>query len=146
MKEINAVERCSRRYKNAVSDLKDLKPIHHSYIFAICNHPGSTQDELSDFISVDKSNITRNLAFLEDGGYIRRIPQKDDKRKILVYPTDKMKEVFPDVLKISKEWNSLLLSNLTDGEKEILSVLLEKLSVNAKFALKSISKGGKSEI
>ncbi|GAA0357574.1 MarR family transcriptional regulator [Alkalibacterium iburiense] len=135
MRYISRTSRLSELYRNEKLKEYGLGGIHHTYILNICRHPGVTQDELADLIFVNKSNVTRQLAILEKKGYVNRQPSPSDKRKLLVYPTAKTKAVYPEVVKVLKEWNQIILKNLSEEEQAIVGNALKNMMSQAKEAV-----------
>ena len=132
MRQINVISRCGARYRTEKFRPLGLCAPHHSYILNVCTHPGISQEQLAEHICVDKSNVTRQLARLEEGGYVERRQNPADRRSVLVYPTQKALDALPEVRKTVTEWNDYLLSDLTEEERETLSALLDRLSARAK--------------
>ena len=89
MRQINVISRCGGRFRTEKLKEFGLCAPHHSYILNICNHPGISQEQLAEHICVDKSNVTRQLAYLENEGYVERKQSETDRRVTLVYPTEK---------------------------------------------------------
>ena len=130
MRNINVIYRCGAINRKQKSK-EDLDGIYHSYIIAIFHHPGFSQDKLSRFICVSKSSVTRHLAFLEERGYIVRC-QGEDKREMLVFPTEKLEKAYAETHAISKEWREKITADLSDKEKEIAASVLEKMACAAR--------------
>lgn len=137
MKYINRIHRCSGQYRSMRLTGTDLNSHQHIYIFHICRNVGISQYELSKRICINKSNVTRQLSILEKNEYIIRQSDENDHRIMRVYPTDKAKKLYPDVLRIMAEWNNLLLAELSDSEKEQFITLLERLTNKAIDAISS---------
>ena len=80
MRKINLVSRCQTLY--LADQLRDtgIGPCHHSYLLTIARRPGISQEELAKEICVNKSSVARNLANLENQGYIERKSSPQDKR------------------------------------------------------------------
>ena len=57
-------------------------------IHAVRHHPGITQTELAAMLNSDKPAIARRTASLERKGYLRRVPNPEDGRSQLLYPTE----------------------------------------------------------
>ena len=87
-----------------------------------------TQDWLARHLCVNKSSVTRHLTKLEQKGYIERRVCEEDKRELLVYPTEKMLAIRDEVARITKEWNALLFEGLTEDEMRIFDEIMEKLT------------------
>ena len=137
MKNINTVSRCITLFRaDRVQDC-ELSPYHHGYIFALCRDPGVPQDRLAQELCINKSNVTRTLATLEEQGFVERRHSETDKRVILVYPTEKMLAILPAVKKIANEWNEYLSADLTEEERELFQKTLEKISARAQTYIDS---------
>lgn len=131
MRKINILSRSEGVYRTDKLDIPELKGWHHSYILAICNNPGLTQDELARHISVNKSNVARNLTYLEENDYVRREVCKTDRRITNVFPTEKMHKLFPKVKQITMDWNNYLAEGISKNEFEQFTSILEKLTEKA---------------
>ncbi len=132
MRMMNIISRCEGLYRTDKLKGTDLNAVHHSYIFAICKHPGISQDELARHICINKSNVTRNLAYLEQKGYVERRQSESDKRVTLVYPTDKMLAVLPSVRKTVREWNEYISENISEEELSAFKAVLERITERAR--------------
>ena len=130
MRNINIIYRCGAINRKQSSN-DSLDGIYHSYIIAIHNHPGFSQDKLSRHICVSKSSVTRHLTFLEENGYIERRVGKD-KREMLVFPTEKLEKAYEEIHSISKQWREKIASGLTPEEKELAALVLEKMASKAR--------------
>ena len=80
MRSISRTYRCSNRYKTEKLKASGLKAIQQTYIFQICRFPGISQEQLSQRIAVNKSNVTRQLATLEQNGFINRQASPEDRK------------------------------------------------------------------
>ena len=58
-------------------------------IHAVRHRPGITQAELAALLSSDKAAIARRTANLERKGYLRREPSPNDRRRQLLYATER---------------------------------------------------------
>ena len=132
MRQINIISRCAGTYRADKLGDTDIKPVHHSFILAICRHPGISQDELSRHIYINKSNVTRNLSYLEERGYAERRQSENDKRVILVYPTQKMLDIYPQVRSATDECNEYLTEDFSDEEIDVFRNMLERISERAR--------------
>ena len=55
-----------------------------------------------------------------------------DKRELLVYPTEKMIELFPETKEISKKWTYLLTKDISENDLEIFKKVLDQMYISAK--------------
>lgn len=132
MRQINIISRCAGIYRTDRLRGTDLGACHHSYILAICRHPGISQEELSSHIYINKSNVTRHLAYLEEHGYVKRSQSETDKRVMLVYPTQKMLDVLPNIKQIIGEWNAYLTADFSEQELEQFNSMMDRITNRAK--------------
>lgn len=126
MRRMNVISRCESIYRTEQLG-EDLPGIFHSYILTICAKPGMSQDKLAKHLCLNKSNVTRHLAKLEKNGYIERKVCVEDKRELLVYPTEKMLEIYPEVVRITREWNVLVAEDVSEEELEVFHRVLDKM-------------------
>ncbi len=131
MRKISVINRCAAQYRTENSSSK-LHGIYHSYIFAICKNPGMSQEFLAKHLCKNKSSVTRHLTFLENEGYIERKTSPEDKRELLVYPTEKMTDILPETKEIAKKWNCLLAEDIDEKDLEIFNCVLDKMFLTAK--------------
>lgn len=131
MRSINRTHRCSKRYYNVKLNADGITGNQQIYIFQICRHPGISQEQLSQRIAVNKSNVTRQLCTLEQNGFIHRRPSPEDKRVLQVFPTEKAEALYPKVLDTMRLWNSLLLEDFTEDEKGLLLTMMQRVQEKA---------------
>ena len=88
-RNILSIARCDVQYRSEQVAPLGLKSCHTSYLMEICRNPGISQDKLAQAIFINKSNIARQVAVLEEDGFIRRVPSQADRRVMELYPTEK---------------------------------------------------------
>ncbi len=126
MRKMNVISRCEAMYRTQQSSAQ-LAGIYHSYVFAICANPGLSQDKLAKHMCINKSSVTRHLACLEKDGYVERRASEADKRETLVYPTQKMLDILPEVVKITSEWNLLMAEGISEEELAVFNSIMDKM-------------------
>lgn len=127
MKYINRISRCSTLFRNGKLEHEGLNGYQHVYIRNICREPGISQDNLAKYIYVNKSSVTRQLALLEQNGFITRTPSDKDRRVMRVFPTQKALNILPEIKKLSAEWESAITADLTDNERNLIVSILERI-------------------
>lgn len=130
-KDIAAVGRYLRRQRNRYMAPLGLKSIHARILLDILEYPGISQDGLAQRVGFDKSNVARQVAVLEELGFISRTPAATDKRVMELQPTEKTRALQPQLLAAMEQWEEKLTAALTPEEKTVLTGLLEKLRVAA---------------
>jgi DNA-binding MarR family transcriptional regulator len=127
MRSVNVTSRCAVQYRSERLAGTGLNGKQCSYILYICREPGITQDQLARRIYINKSNVTRQLALMEEVGFIERRTNETDKREMQVYPTQKAIDVMPEVQAVFAEWNEKVTVDLSEDEKTVLSELMERV-------------------
>ena len=87
-------------------------------------------------LNVNKSSVTRQLATLEEKGYVIRQASSSDKRILLVYPTDKANQLIDRIFACYSCWSSYLTQDFTEEEQETLSRLMARISTRAEDYVK----------
>ena len=131
MRLMNVITRCGAIYRAEHLGDAGLGESHHSFILLLCRHPGISQECLSRKLFLNKSNVTRALAQLENAGYVTRVPSEEDRRVMLVFPTEKAYGILPLVRETLKSWREYLTEELSDEEKAALDSILPKLASRA---------------
>ncbi len=131
MHHITDISRCAAQYRSERLASLGLKACHASYLAAVCQCPGITQDGLARRIFINKSNVARQLAILEEEGFVERQPSREDKRAILVYPTQKTRELMPQINQIFRDWEALVAQDLTAEERALAVSMMAKIKSRA---------------
>lgn len=100
----------------------------YSFLKAVLGNPGINQDQLTQLLKFDKATTARSLKQLELSGYIERTPDSNDRRSLLVTPTEKAVQFCPTLQHILNESNKALLARLSSEEEEQIIALLQKIS------------------
>lgn len=127
IRDIIEIARCSVQYRGDQLAPMGLKSCHASYLMEISANPGISQDGLARKICLNKSNVARQAAILEEDGFIIRKPSEADKRVMELYPTEKALTLMPQISQILKSWETCIGGTLNEDERELLSSLLAKM-------------------
>ena len=131
IRDMLEISRCGVQYRSDNLAQFGLKSIHASYLTEICANPGISQDRLAKLIFINKSNVARQVAVLEEDGFVRRVPSAADKRVMELYPTEKTLEILPRINRMLLCWEDCITHDLSEEEKELLTALLAKMSGRA---------------
>ena len=131
IRDITEIARCSAQYRTDRLAPMGLKSCHASYLTEICDCPGISQEKLASKICINKSNVARQAAILEEDGFVTRTPSTADKRVMELYPTEKTLALLPQLSQVLTCWEGCITSSLTAEEIEQLSGLLAKMKVKA---------------
>ena len=84
--------------------------------------------------------MARRLAHLEKCGYVTRTPDENDRRVLLVSPTEKALALLPLLREMSREWNEIITRGFTEEEINVFSELVARAYGNAQQKVKEIAK------
>ncbi len=131
MKKLTALSRCSFCYREEMLKPYGLKGKDASFLVELCACPGLSQEQLARRICTNKSNVTREVAVLEEAGFLTRCCQPEDKRAMMLFPTQKTLDLLPRIREILCSWSDYMTQDLTPQERETLDILLAKMMVRA---------------
>ena len=131
IRDITEIVRCTTQYRAEALAPLGLKSCHASYLAEICAAPGISQDQLATRICINKSNVARQAAILEEDGFITRTPSSTDKRIMQLFPTQKTLDLLPQITQLLTGLEACLTENMTEEEKELLENLLQRMLVKA---------------
>ena len=127
IRDITEIARCGAQYKADRLAPMGLKGCHASYLTEICAHPGISQDQLAKRICINKSNVARQAATLEEEGFVTRTPSATDKRIMELHPTQKTLDLLPQIDRIMDSWQEMLTQDLSEDEQVMLERMLGQL-------------------
>ena len=97
-----------------------------SLIHGECNSPG----ELSTELEVSTGAMTNRLDRLEEAGLVRRIPNADDRRGVLIEITDEGRQVWRESVGAQAKKEALITKAALDQhEREELNTYLRRLMI-----------------
>jgi DNA-binding MarR family transcriptional regulator len=99
-------------------------------MFALWKKDGIAINELAKKTQLKKSTLTSMLDRLESMGYVKRKHDDKDRRKILIYRTDKDKALEKKYVEVSEEISHLYYDNFTQSQIERFEKDLEKILDN----------------
>lgn len=131
IRDITEIARCGAQYRTEALAPLGLKACHASYLTEVCACPGISQDQLAARICINKSNVARQVAILEDDGFLTRKSSPTDKRIMKLYPTQKTLDLLPTIEPILENWETCLTRDIGPEEKAVLERLLTSMKEKA---------------
>jgi len=118
----HTLHQLSRHLTNTLNEA--LKPLglygsQWSVIFVLQTKGSLTQKELCEYLFVEAPPMTRTIQRLVKQGYVRQVPGKD-KREKLIQLTDVALKLYPEWEKTVMENNQSLLKHLPEASQEEL--------------------------
>lgn len=130
-KWISTTARFSRIYFSRCFEPFGLSGGQHIFLLCIAEHPGLTQDQLAEQLSMNKSTVARAVPQLEHNGWIHRESAPQDKRVWKLFATAKTEALIPNIKQILKKWDCALTNGLTEEENRHVEGILIHLARNA---------------
>lgn len=125
---------CSRVWNSLLREegLNDLEGARGRIIFSLWSEDKVPIKTLCEKTSLDKSTMTGILARLERDGYIKREPDSNDKRTILICRTTKSDFFKTKVPTVSRKMNSIFYKGFSEKEIDEFEKQLERILENCK--------------
>lgn len=111
----------ARKSQSCITEvLKDyeISAAEQPFFMAVEHSEGMNQEELTAMVSVDKAATTRAIRSLEEKGYLIRRQDTKDRRKNLIYPTEKTHEIYPKVHGALLALNDRITEGLSGAEQD----------------------------
>ena len=137
MKMLNNISRSQAVYRSNKISVSSLQSGHYAFILSICREPARSQEDLAKELCVNKSTVARNLNYLEEKGFVFREPLKNDKRQFSVFPTEKAKNILPEIKKASADWMTLLSENISEEDLSVFTSVLIQMEAKARKIIES---------
>jgi len=103
----------------------------HVFLMILSRHDGISQEQLSEYMKIDKATTAKAIKKLENEGYIRREVDPRDKRAYKVFLTPKGVEVIPAIKEAIQDWERMATNNISEDEIMLLMEILGKMAENA---------------
>jgi DNA-binding MarR family transcriptional regulator len=125
------LEKIKRRFMD--EKLKDYKIKGSMFLFILFlnRNPGASQEELVEFIGIDKSGIARKCKRLEDLGYIYREQSEENRRQYKLYLTSSGRDVLPIIREGLSVWSDDIMIGINESEQKKIKLFLEIMLDNA---------------
>jgi DNA-binding MarR family transcriptional regulator len=110
--------------------ISEINPAQGRIMFVLWRTCDISINELAKQTSLGKSTLTSMLDRLEESGYLRRIPSKEDRRKIMIQRTEKDKSFQDLYVKVSDEMHDVYLKDFTNSETRQFELYLKRIFNN----------------
>ncbi len=107
--------------------IEEINAAQGRIMCVLWRNDGISIQELAEMTSLGKSTLTSMLDRLEESGYLKRIPSKEDRRKILIELTDDNDAVKLGYEKVAKEISNIFYKNFSSYEIEEFEEYLKRI-------------------
>ena len=110
--------------------IKELNPGRGRILFALWQKDDIPIRELSIKTQLTKSTLTTMLDRLENAGFLKRVPDEDDRRIIRVKLSEKSKKLQKKYTDVSKKMTEVFYGTLTEEEIDDFEGYLRRILDN----------------
>jgi len=132
---LNIIARCTQMSREQRLSELGIHGGQVPYLLRLCRCPGLSQEEIARALYVNKSTAARQLSSLEQDGYAERRPSEQDRRMLLIYPTEAAVSILLRLREIIRSWNDYLLEDFTEEERVLLQSMMERVSLRARSCI-----------
>jgi DNA-binding MarR family transcriptional regulator len=128
---VSMIHRTRMMYLNDKMKNFDITAGQFPFIVVLSHEEGITQDELAAHFHIDKGTVARALRKLEDKKYLFRKVDDLNRRRYLIYLTEKGRKAVPKIISIDREWEDSICSEFSKEEYQNLFGILKVLAGNS---------------
>jgi MarR family transcriptional regulator, temperature-dependent positive regulator of motility len=139
---VSMIHRTRMIYINDKMENMDITAGQFPFISVLSEEEGISQEELADHFHIDKGTVARALRKLEDNEYLFRKVDTLNRRRYLIYLTEKGRKAVPTLVNIEKEWENSMCSKFSQDDYNNLFDIIKVLAVNS---LENVHKNGKGK-
>lgn len=114
--------------------VEKINPAQGRILFVLWQEDGISIHELARRTSLGKSTLTGMLDRLERAGELRRAPAEGDRRKTLIFLTDKDRALRETYDRVSAEMNELYYAGFSPAEIDVFERDLARILANLEQA------------
>jgi len=100
-------------------------------LVALSEEEQLTQDDLARMFHIDKGTIARSIQKLEDKKMVRRVQDPVNRRRYILYLTEKGENIIPEILDAEKKWEDTIFKDFSEEERSFLVDGVESLAKNS---------------
>ncbi len=130
-KTISMIERFNLMYRNQQFKQYGLHGYQASFLLEIVRQPKISQDQLTQNMHIDKSNVARGCQTLMQNGYIIMEKRADDRRYMELTATTKGIELADVIKSILKKQRSYIMQDFNADSEQQFLIYLEWLKNRA---------------
>ena len=128
---VSMIHRTRMMYLNDKMKDMDITAGQFPFIVVLSHEEGITQEELAAHFHIDKGTVARALRKLEDKEYLFRKVDSLNRRRYLIYLTEKGRRAVPKITSIDKEWENSMCTKFSKEEYQNLFNILKVLAGNS---------------
>ena len=104
--------------------------VMHLIVLYVSRHPGSSQEEITCFYTLDKASVARDARRLEDLGHIERVVTPENRRQYKLFLTEAGCDMIRVIDRASEQFQQTLAAHISAEDWKRLEILLRRLEEN----------------
>ncbi len=108
----------------------EINPAQGRIMFVLWRNEGISMNELAKKTSLGKSTLTSMLDRLEAAGFIKRVPSRKDRRKIIIERTEKDRAFQDLYVQVSQDMTKLFYMDFSGDEIDRFENYLRRIFNN----------------
>ncbi len=133
IREISAISRYWYKYTHSNLKTLDIAGSEHAIMMALAVEECMNQEELSQYLSLDKGTIAKTLVKLEEKGFVDRKVNVENRREKLVTLTYYGREEVGKIFGVSETWKQEVMKGVSDADQKVFFRTLLKVSLKAEM-------------
>jgi len=126
--KLSKVMRKVQRYYEASLVHFEITPVQFYVLSALLSSDGMKFKDLAKSVGIDGSTLTGILDRMARGGFVERRDDPEDRRSLLIYLTEKSKEMGPDMMKLAEKLDRDIKEQFPGAEFATFMKVLDQLS------------------
>jgi len=131
VKNFSKLDRRQRHFMKDAFKSTGLRGVMYKYIITIKRNPGTNQDFLAEFYSVDKSRVARIVRDLEKMGYLSRSPNENDRRSHQLFLTPEGDRLYIKIKQKLLDWGAIISGNISAEDISFTIDIIDTMISNA---------------
>lgn len=99
-------------------------------LFCVAKEEGTTQARIAEFLEIEPISVSRMLDRMEQGGWVERRPDANDRRVRAIFLTDLGREAFFYVKSFAGEVTEEAFAGISKSDRKIIMQGLERVIEN----------------
>ncbi|MGH4139897.1 MarR family winged helix-turn-helix transcriptional regulator [Clostridium sp.] len=129
-KNISILYRHEKNFVDAKLKKYNLNKVQAEVLLFLWEDNGANLTQINELFLFNKATITKIITHLEKYNYVNRVVCESDRREKGIYLTDKAKNIFSSITEILKEWEDILIANISNDDIEKIRSMLAKMVDN----------------
>lgn len=124
---ISILYRKGQIYSNTALKQYNLTSAEQPFLLCLYKNDGMTQEELSNYLMIDKASTARAVKSLMEKGFIKKKKNDLDKRCNNIYLTERSFQIEDKIKKELQNWSDFLTEDFDENTIKMIILALEKM-------------------